>query len=222
MHYKEEGSEESQTLRDSYCIGCGAHQEEGVIRRQDLKEALKRFDKPSDVSRMGMFMNHPDDIGASMRVLEDITTMVEYCAAYGMGHITMEQKFHLFIASAFAKELLKLWQASYRVALASTTCIGQGSKIYVSFLNFLAAYSTTSDKRKVLQMSDDFSYNVQGSKATWHDHRMGHITMEAARCCGIVADDTPALDADWGKVHNPWENARPRQVKRWGEARDAD
>jgi len=28
----------------------------------DLKEALKRFDKAPDVSRMGMFTNHPDDI----------------------------------------------------------------------------------------------------------------------------------------------------------------
>jgi len=61
----------------------------------DPKEALKRFDKPPDVSCMGMFTNHPVDIGVSMRVLEDVTTMVEYCAAYGMGHITMEQKFHL-------------------------------------------------------------------------------------------------------------------------------
>jgi len=118
------------------------------------KEALKRFDKAPDVSRMGMFTNHPDDIGASIRVLEDVTTMVEYCAAYGMGHITMEQKFHLFIASAFAKELRKLWQASYRAAPASTTGIGQGSKIYVAFLNFVAAYSTTSDKCKALQMAD--------------------------------------------------------------------
>ena len=56
----------------------------------DLKEALKHFDKAPDVSRMGMFTNHPDDIAASMRVIEDITTMVEYCAAYGMGHNTME------------------------------------------------------------------------------------------------------------------------------------
>ena len=37
----------------------------------DLKEVLKRFDKAPDVSRMDMFTNHPDDIGASMRVLED-------------------------------------------------------------------------------------------------------------------------------------------------------
>jgi len=81
----------------------------------DLKETLKHFDKAPDVSRMGMFTNHPDDIGASMRVLEDITTMVEYCAAY----------------------------------------------------------------------------------------RIGHITMEAARHCEIVADDTPALDAEWGKFYNP-------------------
>ena len=56
----------------------------------DLKEALKRFDKAPDVSSMDMFMNHPDDIGVIMRVLEDVTTMIEYCAAYGMGHITME------------------------------------------------------------------------------------------------------------------------------------
>jgi len=54
---------------------------------------------------MDMFTNHLDDIGASIRVLEDVTTMVEYCAAYGIGHITMEKNFHLFISSAFAKEL---------------------------------------------------------------------------------------------------------------------
>jgi len=171
---------------------------------------------------MGMFTNHPNNIGASMRVLEDDNTIFEYCAAYGMDYITMAQKFHLFIASVFAKELRKLWQALYREALTSTTSIGQGSKIYVSFPNFFAAYSTTSDKRKVLQMADAFSCNVRGFKATWCDHRMGHITMEAARRCGIVADDTQALDADWGKFHNPWEHARPRQVKRWGEGREAD
>jgi len=46
----------------------------------DLKEALKRFDKAPDVSHMGMFTNHPYDIGTSMWVLEGVTTMVEYCA----------------------------------------------------------------------------------------------------------------------------------------------
>jgi len=56
----------------------------------DLKEVLKRFDKVSDVCRMGMFTNHPNDIGVNMRVLEDVTTMVEYCAPYGMDHINME------------------------------------------------------------------------------------------------------------------------------------
>jgi len=79
----------------------------------------------------------------------------------------------------------------------------QGSKIYVVFLNVFATYSTMSDKRKVLQMVDAFSYNVRGFKATWRDHGMGHITMEAACRCEIVADDTPALDANWGKFHNP-------------------
>jgi len=51
---------------------------------------------------------------------------------------------------------------------------------------------------------------------------MGHITMEAVRRCEIVADDTPALNADWGKFHNPWENAWPHQVKRLGENRKVD
>jgi len=46
--------------------------------------------------------------------------------------------------------------------------------------------------------------------------------MEATRRCEISADDTLALDADWGKFHNPWENARPHHVKRWGEGREAD
>jgi len=46
------------------------------------KEAFKRFDKAPDVSCMGMPTNYLDDIGASMRVLEDVTTMVEYCTAY--------------------------------------------------------------------------------------------------------------------------------------------
>jgi len=46
----------------------------------------------------------------------------------------MEQKFHLFIFSAFSKEFRKLRQTVYREAPASTTNIEQGSKIYVAFL----------------------------------------------------------------------------------------
>jgi len=38
--------------------------------------------------------------------------------------------------------------------------------------------------------------------------------MDAACQCEILADTSPALNADWGKLHNPWENARPHQVKR--------
>jgi len=114
-------------------------------------------------------MAHPDELGAGMRVLEDVTTMVDYCEAYGMGHISMEQKFHLFIFSALSKEHRKLWQVAYREAPASTTSIGQGSKIYMAFLNLFAAFSATYHKRKVLQMADDFSYNVRGFKATWRD-----------------------------------------------------
>jgi hypothetical protein len=51
------------------------------------------------------------------------------------------------------------------VALASTTGTGQGSKIYVAILNLFAAFSTTSDKRKVLQMADAFSYIMRRFKA---------------------------------------------------------
>jgi len=48
--------------------------------------------------------------------------------------------------------------------------------------------------------------------------------MEAARRFEPMADDTQALDADWGKFHNPWEHARPHQVKRRAgvRARKAD
>jgi len=92
----------------------------------------------------------------------------------------------------------------------------------VVFLNFFAAYSTTSNKRKFLQMADAFSCNVRGFKTMWRDHGMGHITMEAACRCEIAADDTPALDVDWGKFHNLWANAQPHQVKHWGEGREAD
>ena len=135
----------------------------------DLKEALNKFDKVPNVGIMSMFEMQTDGIGAGMLVLEDVITLVDYCAAYGMRHLSMEQKFHLFISSAFSKALQKLWQAPYRAAVASTTGIGLGSKIYVAFLNLFAAYSTTSDKRKVLQMADEFSYNVRSFKATWRD-----------------------------------------------------
>jgi len=52
-----------------------------------------------------------------------------------------------------------------------------------------------------------------------HAQEVGHgdmsemtRTMDAAHQCEIVADNTQALDADWGKIHNPWENAWPHQV----------
>jgi hypothetical protein len=146
-----------------------AQREIMALSGSDLKEALKNFDQVPNVDIMGMFEMQPDEIGAGIRVLEDVITLVDYCAAYGMGHLSMEQKFHLFISSAFSKAIQKLWQASYRAAPASTTGIGLGSKIYVAFLNLFAAYSTNSDKRKVLQMEDEFSYNVRGFKVTWRD-----------------------------------------------------
>ena len=41
--------------------------------------------------------------------------------------------------------------------------------------------------------------------------------MEAAHRCEIIPDTTQALDADWDKIHNPWQHAQPHQVKRWGD-----
>ena len=38
----------------------------------DLKEALKSFDKAPDVSPMGTFTTHPNNIGVSMQMLEDV------------------------------------------------------------------------------------------------------------------------------------------------------
>jgi len=40
---------------------------------------------------------------------------------------------------------------------------------------------------------------------------------EVALRCEIEADTTEALNANWGKIHNPWEHARPRQDMHWGE-----
>jgi len=39
----------------------------------------------------------------------------------------------------------------------------------VAFLNLFEAFTTSSDKRQVLQMADAFSYNVKGFKPTWRD-----------------------------------------------------
>ena len=38
--------------------------------------------------------------------------------------------------------------------------------------------------------------------------------MEATRRCEIVADTTQALNANWGKIHHPWEHTRPYKVNR--------
>jgi hypothetical protein len=38
--------------------------------------------------------------------------------------------------------------------------------------------------------------------------------MDAAQRFEILSNNTQALNADWGKLHNPWENTWP---KRWGE-----
>jgi len=115
---------------------------------------------------MGMFTMHPDEPGVGLLVLQDVTTLVEYCEAYRMGHIRMEGKFHLFILSAFQKDTRKLWQTAYRDAQASTSGAEMGSKIFMAFLNLFTAFSITSDKRQVLQMSNAFSYKVRGFKPT--------------------------------------------------------
>jgi len=65
---------------------------------------------------------------------------------------------------------------------------------------------------------------VMETRPVGHAQAAGHddaeemaLAMEAVRHCEIVADTTQALNADLGKIHNPWEHARSRQVKRWGE-----
>jgi hypothetical protein len=74
----------------------------------------------------------------------------------------------------------------------------------VVFLNLFAAFSTTSDKRKVLQMADAFSYNVHGFKATWRDlmelfEILDHTAMTTASHCYIrhrseLWSDTKKID----------------------------
>ena len=64
-----------------------AQREIMALSGSDLKEALKNFDQVPNVDIMGMFEMQPDEIGAGIRVLEDVITLVDYCAAYGMGLI---------------------------------------------------------------------------------------------------------------------------------------
>jgi len=161
------------------------------------KEAFKRFDKVPDVSRIGMLTNHLDDIGESMQVLEDVTTMVEYCAAYDMGHITMGRSSICSLPAHLpknsqncGKHCTELHQpalpAEGRVA-RSTWCSSTSSPLTVlrltsaSFFRWLTA----------------FSCNVRGFKAMWCDHGMSNITKDSSCHCEIVTDDTLALDADF-------------------------
>ena len=74
------------------------------LQGADLKEEKKRFDKAPMMSNMGMFSIHPDEPRAGLLVLQDVTTLVEYCEAYRMLHIRTDGKFHLSILSAFQKK----------------------------------------------------------------------------------------------------------------------
>jgi len=157
-----------------------------LLQGAELKEELKGFDKAPMVSHMGMFTKNPDETGAGLQVLEGVTTLIEYFEAYRMGHLRTEGKFYLFILSAFQQDTRKVWQIAYREAPASTSGIEMGSKIFVAFLNLFAAFSTTSDKRQVLQMADAFSYNVRGFEPTWRDLMelfglLDHTVMTTAR-----------------------------------------
>jgi len=95
------------------CILAASQQDIMGLSGNNLKDELTHFDKVPNVSNMGMFTMHPNELGAGMHVLEDVTTLVKYCAAYCMGQLNMEQKFHLFISCAFSNEFQKLWQAAY-------------------------------------------------------------------------------------------------------------
>jgi len=46
--------------------------------------------------------------------------------------------------------------------------------------------------------------------------------METARRCEIVADNTQALNADWGKFHNPWEQVGLTKSSGGARARKAN
>ena len=78
------------------------------LQGAELKEELKQFDKTPMMSHMGMFTKHPDEPGVGLQVLEGVTTLIEYCEAYRMGHLRMEGIFHLFILSAFQQGTRKL------------------------------------------------------------------------------------------------------------------
>jgi len=115
------------------------------LQGAELKQEIRKLDKVSSVGNMLMFSMHPDEPGAGRRLFQDIIIMVEYCKASQIVHKQSEGKFHLFILSAFQKDTREFWQRTYWAALASTTGIEMGSKIYMAFLRLFEAFSTTSD-----------------------------------------------------------------------------
>jgi len=63
-----------------------------LLQGANLKEEIKLFDKAPMASNMGMFTMHPDEPRAGCLVLQEVSTLVEYCEDYRMGHIHTEGK----------------------------------------------------------------------------------------------------------------------------------
>jgi len=57
----------------------------------------------------------------------------------------------------------------HQPALPTSSRAARSTWPSLAFLNLFAAFSTTSDKRQVLQMADDFPYNVPGFEPTCRD-----------------------------------------------------
>jgi len=134
----------------------------------DLKEALKRFDETPNVGSMGMFTSHPATLEQACGCSRMSPPWSSTALLTEWDTSPWNRNFICSSPACLPKNSENCGK-QHRPAPASTTGIGQGSKIYVVFLNLFAAFSTTSDKRKVLQMADAFSYNGRGFKATWND-----------------------------------------------------
>jgi len=70
------GSQPPGSMAPVMSLLAAEQQDTMLLTRNDLKDEWKRFDKVQDLGNMGTM--HPDEPGVDLRVLEDVTILLEY------------------------------------------------------------------------------------------------------------------------------------------------
>jgi len=55
-----------------------------ALQETELKEEIRKFNKVPSIANTLMFSIHPDEPGAGLHLLQEVTTLVEYCKVYRM------------------------------------------------------------------------------------------------------------------------------------------